>query len=895
MAAGAFQPGHPLGRIKSRLVNETFQHYRHDAGNHVHSPGINQLSRSSPMPACSSTIGSRSRKKGQPMSLTSEFRPAAYPTLLISLALLCTSAQADSKYQPPSDQRQLTFEIDGQWIGNAICYGPHRDGQHPDGAGPTREQIEEDIKIISTHWRLLRMYATGEGTRWALETIRKHKLPMRLMVGCWIAPETRWDENGKIVEEFAEVRATNRRQVANAIKLANEFPELVWAINVGNETQVSWSSHKVHPQVLLKYIRQARSGTKVPVSTADDFLFWDSDESQPFAGEVDFVLTHIYAMWRGQQLENAVPYTQEHYAKVKARFPHHPTVMGEAGWATMMHTEGDQAKYIQGKAGEAEQLRFVTEYLAWTSQARITNFMFEAFDEKWKGGDHPNEVEKHWGLYYSNRKPKPAAKALQRFSMGVSAAWIERVRSLNWICYSPTNADPERGVEPPRESVIADLKALRELGFNGLITYACSGIQGRELPTLAAEAGFEGLIPGVWDPQSEAELAAAIEAARQDVVLGVCIGNEGLGRRYSVEALSAALAKVRSATGKPVTTTEEIDDYIDDRLMNLGDWVFPNAHPVYHHRHDQEGALRWTVGAYNQMRRETGHFVWFKEVGIPTAGHDDGHYSPVAQEAYYRALAASPVMFAYFEAFDLFWKSWRELEMHWGLFTADREPKAFAQRLLKAGLPDPASRPRWQAQFAETTTMAGSEPFWIYRDDGDDGNHYHPTGRLGDCGDVHVERDCHTTPFAGKTCIHLWIKAEGAGPNNCDTSPPCRWAGLRWLHPARNWGRDAKYADAGFDLSGYACLRFFARSVEPALVRFHVGGIDTPYGDSLAYPAGLSVHLTPDWREYTIDLRGCDLGHVISAFGVTTNWDHNPDGVELFLDDIRLESRLIES
>ena len=41
---------------------------------------------------------------------------------------------------------------------------------------------------------------------------------------------------------------------------------------------------------------------------------------------------------------------------------------------------------------------------------QIPHHFFEIFDEKWKGGDHPNEVEKHWGVYYSNRKPKQAMK-----------------------------------------------------------------------------------------------------------------------------------------------------------------------------------------------------------------------------------------------------------------------------------------------------------------------------------------------------------------------------------------------------------------------------------------------------------------------------------------------------
>ena len=37
---------------------------------------------------------------------------------------------------------------------------------------------------------------------------------------------------------------------------------------------------------------------------------------------------------------------------------------------------------------------------------KITTFFFEVFDEKWKGGDHPNEVEKHWGVFNSDRTPK---------------------------------------------------------------------------------------------------------------------------------------------------------------------------------------------------------------------------------------------------------------------------------------------------------------------------------------------------------------------------------------------------------------------------------------------------------------------------------------------------------
>jgi exo-beta-1,3-glucanase (GH17 family) len=39
-------------------------------------------------------------------------------------------------------------------------------------------------------------------------------------------------------------------------------------------------------------------------------------------------------------------------------------------------------------------------------------FFFEAFNENWKGGAHPAEVEKHWGVFFENRSPKAAIRPL---------------------------------------------------------------------------------------------------------------------------------------------------------------------------------------------------------------------------------------------------------------------------------------------------------------------------------------------------------------------------------------------------------------------------------------------------------------------------------------------------
>ncbi len=185
-------------------------------------------------------------------------------------------------------------------------------------------------------------------------------------------------------------------------------------MNVGNETQVFWSDHLTRPDVLVRYIRQVRDATKVPVTTADDFNFWNKPESKYVAREIDFLVTHVYAMWGGLDLDTAVPWTKKIYQEVCDMHPGKTVVLGEAGWATEVHTEGEQARLIKGKAGEAEQRVFVSNFLNWVLKDRICYFYFEAFDEPWKGGPHPNEVEKNWGLYRVDRTPKAAVQELKK-------------------------------------------------------------------------------------------------------------------------------------------------------------------------------------------------------------------------------------------------------------------------------------------------------------------------------------------------------------------------------------------------------------------------------------------------------------------------------------------------
>jgi len=475
----------------------------------------------------------------------------------------------------------------------------------------------------------------------------------------------------------------------------------------------------------------------------------------------------------------------------------------------------------------------------------------------------------------------------------VSATWQRIVLDIAWVDYAPTVSDPAHAIPPTKESIRADLRALRQVGFTGLVTYACGGLFGREVVAAAADLGFRGVIIGVWDPTSELELTSAIQLGQEDVVIGFCVGNEGYRRRYPPQVLEDAMDRVRSATGKPVTTTEEIGDYeAFEELVGLGDWVFPNAHPFFNGRRTPAAAVRWTRGAFDDFSSKWDRFIWFKEVGLPTGGAEPDILTESSQVEYYRELAGSPVQFAYFEAFDQAWKDWRPFEQRWGMFRADRTPKLLAKMLAKDGprvLRGVAPKKRPSGDATSMPEEKEKPPFVVYSDGGVAENHFSPSGVDGDCGDVRVYEHWRDRPFTGETCMRIEYRAEGAGPNDCSYDPPCKWSALRWLHPRQNRGTEAVFQGRGFDLSGFHTLTFWVRAERPCRLKFLVGGVDEAYGDSVTYPRSKTVRIGTTWEKVVIDLADADLSHIISGFGWETNWETNPDGAVFFLDQIQFE------
>ena len=329
--------------------------------------------------------------------------------LLAGFALAATgwAAETNAPASRPLQQKKSDL-LSGQVRG--ICYSGFRSGQHPDRGGgavnPTEAQILEDLQILGRHgeFPLLRLYDAKTNSAVVLHLIQKHGLKFKVMLGAWLAAEVNnpgcpWLKPMSL-EALEANRKSNRAELRETIRLANQFSNIVVAVAVGNEALVSWNDHMVTEQAIIRYVREVKKSVPQPVTVADNYDWW-AKHGKALAGELDFVSVHTYPLWENKDIAEAMPYTVANLQAVRDALPDSRLVITEAGWATV-------AKEFGARADESRQQKYYQAVYEWAGQMNITTFFFEAFDEDWKGDDNPLGAEKHWGLFTLDRKPKQA-------------------------------------------------------------------------------------------------------------------------------------------------------------------------------------------------------------------------------------------------------------------------------------------------------------------------------------------------------------------------------------------------------------------------------------------------------------------------------------------------------
>tara|TARA_R110002073_G_scaffold336347_1_gene532427 strand:+ start:4785 stop:5732 length:948 start_codon:yes stop_codon:yes gene_type:complete len=293
--------------------------------------------------------------------------------------------------------------------GNAICYSGFREGQHPGGIHPSYEEIKEDLLILHKQWKYLRLYDCDQHAETVLEVIKNENLDFKVMLGAYIVAEMNnfgcpW--GGTYSEDvLISNKAQNLYQIKKLIQFANEYPDTIFSLSVGNEACVDWTDHYVPVDSVINYVKLVKKEANQPVTFCENYLPWLT-KLKDLADEVDFISIHTYPVWEYKNIHEALEYTRQNYLAVANMYPDKVVTITEAGWATNSNGRGIDSNNVS----EEFQKEYYNDLVNWSEEDQVLTFVFEAFDEPWKGSSDPLEPEKHWGLFRVDRTPKLVMK-----------------------------------------------------------------------------------------------------------------------------------------------------------------------------------------------------------------------------------------------------------------------------------------------------------------------------------------------------------------------------------------------------------------------------------------------------------------------------------------------------
>ena len=322
----------------------------------------------------------------------------------------------------------------------AISYGGYRHVDHD--IEPTIDELKEDMKLLSAMGvKILRTYKVhlpqASNILKAITELKKEdpNFEMYVMLGAWIDCKNAWTDKAPDHNLESE---SNKPQIEKVARLANQYPEIVKIIAVGNEAMVRWAtSYYVQPAVILKWVnhlqglkKEGKLSKDLWITSSDDFSSWGggdasyhTDDLEKLIKAVDYVSMHTYpyhnthynpAFWGVPENELGLSDAEKidaamlralQFAKtqfdnvtnyVKSIDSTKTIHIGETGWATV--SDGFYGPDGSKATDEYKEAQYYKHMREWTNTDGISCFYFEAFNEPWKDAHNNKGSENHFGL-----------------------------------------------------------------------------------------------------------------------------------------------------------------------------------------------------------------------------------------------------------------------------------------------------------------------------------------------------------------------------------------------------------------------------------------------------------------------------------------------------------------
>ncbi len=372
--------------------------------------------------------------------------------LLIGFMGSCKEVKENDVKEKDSMKEVSAKDILGNPDYLAMSYGGYRHADH--SIEPTLDELKEDMKILSALGiKLIRTYKLlkpqAANLVKVISDIKKEdpNFEMYVMLGAWVDCKNSFD-SGNGEPDHNQENEENPAEIERAVALANQYPDIVKVIAVGNEAMVKWAaSYYVQPGVILKWVdhlqdlkKEGKLSKDLWITSSDNFASWGGggdeyhvEDLNKLIKAVDFISMHTYPMhdshyqpefWLSPEglegktdkekieisMLRAKKYAIMQYENVKKYMEslgvNKPIHIGETGWASF--SSGHYGATGSKACDEYKEALYYKHMRDWTNEVGMSCFFFEAFDEPWKGGDDPGDSEKHFGLFTVDGKAKYA-------------------------------------------------------------------------------------------------------------------------------------------------------------------------------------------------------------------------------------------------------------------------------------------------------------------------------------------------------------------------------------------------------------------------------------------------------------------------------------------------------
>ena len=240
-----------------------------------------------------------------------------------------------------------------------------------------KDQIDQDLALLAERFNCIRTYSVDQGLDYVPEAASR--IGLKVLLGAWIG----W------------THADNMRELNLALQRANQYPDTVIGLVVGNEVLLRREQTQAAMQ---KYLAYANEHTQVPVTYADVWEFWLKNRA--LESSVDFVTTHILPYWEDipRSVDDADTHVKLAMYKLQNVFSK-PILIGETGWPSVGRQRGAAIP------SQVNQARYFREFIQMANTHGWHYNLIEAMDQPWKRVLE-GTVGGHWGLYSSGLEPK---------------------------------------------------------------------------------------------------------------------------------------------------------------------------------------------------------------------------------------------------------------------------------------------------------------------------------------------------------------------------------------------------------------------------------------------------------------------------------------------------------